>query len=160
MKAVQLWWQHFSVIRGPMSVFLLSPPWGVLPSDVGGSRGKGRWKDKIALPPAESGALVSLPENSIHTPAQHLICQNLVTHPKEAGKCTLSGHSASQIKCGSGVPAMVQQDWEHFCSARMQVQSSTRYSGLKDLALPQLRLGSDPWSRSSICCRVAKKEKH
>ena len=29
---------------------------------------------------------------------------------------------------------------------------------VKDLALPQLRLGSDPWLGNSICCGVAKKK--
>ena len=59
---------------------------------------------------------------------------------------------------------MAQRDWQHLCTARMQVRSPVQYSGLKDLVLPQmqhrsqLQLRSDPWPRNSICCGAAKKE--
>ena len=44
---------------------------------------------------------------------------------------------------------MAQRDrWHHFCSVRMQVQSLTRHSELKDPALLQ-QLGSDPWPKNS-----------
>ena len=60
---------------------------------------------------------------------------------------------------------MGQQDMQHLCSARKQVRSLAQHGVLRDLALPQLqcgsqlRLGSDPWPRNSICCGAAKKEK-
>ena len=63
-----------------------------------------------------------------------------------------------------GVPAMVQQDGWHLCSAGIQVWVPARHSGLKDLALPQLQhrsqlqLKSDPWPGNSLCLKVAKKE--
>ena len=38
-----------------------------------------------------------------------------------------------------GLPAVVQQDWRHLCSTRMQVRSPASHSGLKDQALPQLQ---------------------
>ena len=50
---------------------------------------------------------------------------------------------------------MVQWDGWHLWSAGTQVQSLAQW--IKDLALPQLRLGSDPWPGNSICYRVAKK---
>ena len=49
-----------------------------------------------------------------------------------------------------GVPAVAQWHWRHLCSARMQVRSLARCSGLGDLVLwqlwrgSQLQLGSDP----------------
>ena len=64
-----------------------------------------------------------------------------------------------------GVPAVVQCDRWYLCSTRMQVWSLARHSVLKDLALlqlwprSQLRLGSDPWARNSMCHRAANKWK-
>ena len=60
-----------------------------------------------------------------------------------------------------GVPTVASQDQQHLCSARTQVQSlaGPQHSGLKDPALLQLRLRSDPLARNSICCRAAKKKK-
>ena len=59
-----------------------------------------------------------------------------------------------------GVPTVASQDQQHLCSARTQVQSlaGPQHSGLKDPALLQLRLRSDPLARNSICCRAAKKK--
>ena len=60
---------------------------------------------------------------------------------------------------------MEQQDQGPLCRARVKVPSLAWYSGLKDLALPQLRytsqwwLRSDPWPGNSICHREANKEK-
>ena len=51
-----------------------------------------------------------------------------------------------------GVPTVAQQDWQYFCSTRMQVQSLAQHSGLKDPVLLQLQhtlqlqLRSDPWT--------------
>ena len=65
----------------------------------------------------------------------------------------------------SGVPAVAQQNQPGFWSARMQVQSPARHSGLKDVASPllvegsPLQLRSDPWLGNSIHCTVAKQEK-
>ena len=46
---------------------------------------------------------------------------------------------------------MAQLDQWDLCSGRMQVPSLARHSELKDPALPQLWLGSDPWPGNSIC---------
>ena len=60
---------------------------------------------------------------------------------------------------------MAQRDRRRLCYTRMQVRSLACHGGLKDLTLlqqqcrSQLWLASDPWSRNSICCRVAKKKK-
>lgn len=54
-----------------------------------------------------------------------------------------------------GSPAVVQWDWQRcLWSTRIQV-----WAPIKDLALPQLWTGSDPWSRNSLCRRVAKRGK-
>lgn len=59
----------------------------------------------------------------------------------------------------------MQWDWRHLYSARSQAQFLALHSGLKDPALQQLQcrsqllLGSDSWSRDSICYRAAKKGK-
>ena len=64
-----------------------------------------------------------------------------------------------------GVPAVVQMDRQHLCSARTRVRCLAWHSGLKELVLLQLwhrlqlQLGSDLWPRNSICHGVAKKEK-
>ena len=39
----------------------------------------------------------------------------------------------------TGVPAGAQQDWQHLCCAKMQVQFPVWHSGLKDPALLQLQ---------------------
>ena len=60
---------------------------------------------------------------------------------------------------------MAQGYWRCPCSTRTQVLSLAQHSGSKDPALVQLRhklrlrLRSDPWPRSSMCCRAAKKRK-
>ena len=51
---------------------------------------------------------------------------------------------------------MVQQDWQHLGRAGMQVQFKARHNKVKDLALLQLRLGFDPWPRSSVYCKAVK----
>ena len=43
--------------------------------------------------------------------------------------------------------------------ARQHLGNNGTQPGTKDLVLPELHLGSDPWPRTSICCGVAKKEK-
>ena len=64
-----------------------------------------------------------------------------------------------------GVPTVAQQDLQCLCSARTQVQSPARHSGLRHLVLLLLRqrsqrwCGSDPWPGNSICHRAGKKEK-
>ena len=68
-----------------------------------------------------------------------------------------------------GDPTVTQQDQQcldrqRLGSAGMQVQSpAALIPGLaewvKDLALLQLRLGSDPWSENSLCHGAAKKKK-
>ena len=40
---------------------------------------------------------------------------------------------------------MAQRDWWHFGNVGMQVQPPVLYSGVKDLALLQLQLGSQLW---------------
>ena len=50
-------------------------------------------------------------------------------------------------------------DQWHLCSTTTQVWAPAWHSGLKDLALPQQQLRSNPWPRNSICRGVAKKEK-
>lgn len=45
-------------------------------------------------------SLISLPRSFTHTSTQHLICQNLVTCPRNTGKCTFSGHITTQIISG------------------------------------------------------------
>ena len=60
---------------------------------------------------------------------------------------------------------MAQGDQQCLCSTRSQVQFQAQHSGLKDQAslwLPcrsQLRLGSDPWPKTSTCHGAAKKRK-
>ena len=81
---------------------------------------------------------------------------------------------AMPVACGSSwardqnhiteVPALAQWDWQHLGSTERQVQSLAQHNRLRILPLLQLWsrsilwLGSDPWSRNSICCGVAKKE--
>ena len=48
-------------------------------------------------------------------------------------------------KAATGLPAAAEQDQQHLCSARAQVQSLAWHSGLEDPALPQLQGKSDPW---------------
>lgn len=58
---------------------------------------------------------------------------------------------------------MVRQD-QDLCSTGTQVCLAAQQNGLKDTVLPQpehrsqVWLGSDPWPRSSICQRAAKKK--
>lgn len=60
---------------------------------------------------------------------------------------------------------MVQWDQQYLWSTEMQVQSPAQHSGLEAQALLQLlfgsqmRLGSDPWPRNSICHTVQPKDK-
>lgn len=62
----------FSMSSGTqIAISLLSHPWGVLPQAAGGSGSKGKWKDRVAIPPAD-GFLILLPGSSTHTSAQHL----------------------------------------------------------------------------------------
>ena len=55
-----------------------------------------------------------------------------------------------------GVPAVVQWDGQHLCSARTQVPSPARHSGLKDPVLLQLRLRFDLWPGNTRGHRAAK----
>lgn len=90
----------FSVLSlASISVFLLSPPWASFHRKQEEARAKEDGRTKQLLLQL-SQALISLPRSSIHASAQHLICQNLVICPKEAGKYTLSGHIATQTKYG------------------------------------------------------------
>ena len=52
---------------------------------------------------------------------------------------------------------MAQQDQQCLGSARMRVQCLAQW--VKDPAMLQLQLGSDPWPGNSICPGAAKNEK-
>ena len=56
-----------------------------------------------------------------------------------------------------GVPTVAQQDQQCLGSARMRVQCLAQW--VKDPAMLQLQLGSDPWPGNSICPGAAKNEK-
>jgi len=58
-----------------------------------------------------------------------------------------------------GLPAVVPQDQQCLCRAKTQVQSLAWNSALKDLALLQLWLRSDPWPGNSIWHGADKKKK-
>ena len=64
-----------------------------------------------------------------------------------------------------GVSAVARWDWQHICSARMQIQFLAQYSGLKDLALLQMQHGlhlwlrSDPWPGYAMGWPKKKKKK-
>ena len=55
------------------------------------------------------------------------------------------------------VPAVAERDQQCLCRTRTQVPFQAQQSGLKDQALPQLWLGSDPGPGNVIGLRAAKK---
>lgn len=56
----------------------------------------------------------------------------------------------------AGVPAVAPGDTRCLCSAATEIRSPS--PAHRDLALPQLWLGSNAWSGNSVCCRRPGKE--
>lgn len=64
--------------------------------------------------------------------------------------CLTSAHRFFTKSSPMGVPTVAQRNRQHLGSTGMQVPSLPPAPWAKDAALPQLRLGFDPWPQNSI----------